>query len=165
MPLQATSGAASYDAFGGGVVAEPNYIESCFSTYLYTGNSGTQTITNGIDLSTKGGLVWIKQRASDRGHVLVDTVRGATKFLTTCNSAAVGNATDAEGTDTARVPSFTTSGFTLGADSATNSGSMVSWTFRKQPKFFDIVTYTGNGSSKTINHNLGSVPGVMIVLN
>ena len=163
MPLQATSGAASYDAFGGGVVAEPNYIESCFSTYLYTGNSGTQTITNGIDLSTKGGLVWIKQRASDRGHVLVDTVRGATKFLTTCNSAAVGNATDAEGTDTARVPSFTTSGFTLGADSATNSGSMVSWTFRKQPKFFDIVTYTGNGSSKTINHNLGSVPGVMIV--
>jgi len=164
MPLQATSGAASYDAFGGGVPVVPNYIEDVMSTWLYTGNSGTQTITNGIDLSTKGGLVWIKQRASDRGHVLVDTVRGATKFLTTCNSAAVGNATDAQGTDTARVPSFTTSGFTLGADSATNSGSMVSWTFRKQPKFFDVVTYTGDGTSaQTVPHNLGSTPGMVII--
>ena len=50
MPLQATSGAASYDAFGGGVAAVPNYIEDVFSTYLYTGNGSTQTITNGIDL-------------------------------------------------------------------------------------------------------------------
>jgi hypothetical protein len=166
MPLQATSGAASYDAFGGGVPVVPTYIEDVMSTWLYTGNSGTQTITNGIDLSTKGGLVWIKQRAADRGHVLVDTVRGATKFLTTCNSAAVGNATDAEGTDTARVPSFTTSGFTLGADSATNSGSMVSWTFRKQPKFFDVVTYTGTGGDgRQISHSLGSTPGCIIVKN
>jgi len=60
MPLQETSGAASYDAFGGGVAAVPNYIEDVFSTYLYTGNGSTQTITNGIDLSGKGGLVWIK---------------------------------------------------------------------------------------------------------
>ncbi len=39
-----------------------------------------------------------------------------------------------------------------------------SWTFRKQPKFFDVVTYTGNGaSSNTVNHSLGSVPGCIIV--
>ena len=38
----------------------PNYIEDVFSTYLYTGTGATQTITNGIDLSTKGGLVWAK---------------------------------------------------------------------------------------------------------
>ena len=164
MPLQATSGAASYDAFGGSVPVVPTYIEDVMSTWLYTGNSSTQTITNGIDLSTKGGLVWIKQRASDRGHVLVDTVRGATKFLTTCNSAAVGNATDAEGTDTARVPSFTTSGFNLGADSATNSGSMVSWTFRKQPKFFTQGTFTGDGTTnKVITHDLGGTTGFIIV--
>ena len=36
--------------------------------------------------------------------------------------------------------------------------------FRKQPGFFDIVTYTGDGNSgRTVNHNLGSVPGFMFV--
>ena len=40
----------------------------------------------------------------------------------------------------------------------------VSWTFRKAEKFFDVVTYTGNGTSyQSISHNLGSVPGMMIV--
>jgi hypothetical protein len=48
----------------GGVAA--NYIEEVFSTWLYPGNSSTQTITNGIDLSTKGGLVWIKDRTTGR---------------------------------------------------------------------------------------------------
>jgi hypothetical protein len=38
-----------------------------------------------------------------------------------------------------------------------------SWTFREQPKFFDIVTYTGNDTNRTIAHNLGSVPGMIIV--
>ena len=52
MPLQATSGAASYDAFGGGVPVVPNYIEEVFSTYLYTGNASARSIDNGIDLST-----------------------------------------------------------------------------------------------------------------
>ena len=37
---------------------------------------------------------------------------------------------------------------------------MCSWTFRKCPGFFDIVTYTGNATAgRTIAHNLGSVPG------
>ena len=57
MPLQATSGAASYDGFGGGVAVVPTYIEDVFSTYLYTGTGAALTITNSIDLSTNGGLV------------------------------------------------------------------------------------------------------------
>ena len=32
-------------------------IEDVFSTYLYTGNGSTQTITNGIDLAGEGGMV------------------------------------------------------------------------------------------------------------
>jgi hypothetical protein len=39
-------------------------IEDVFSTYLYTGNGSTQTITNGIDLAGEGGLVWSKARKS-----------------------------------------------------------------------------------------------------
>jgi hypothetical protein len=40
----------------------------------------------------------------------------------------------------------------------------VGWTFRKAQNFFDVVTYTGNGvNGRTVNHNLGAVPGMIIV--
>jgi hypothetical protein len=159
MPLQATSGAASYDAFGGGVPVVPNYIEDVFSTYLYTGNNSTQTITNGIDLSTKGGLVWVKNRTGAYHHTLWDTVRGVQKYLYT-------SATNTESTDAGSLTAFNSNGFSLGnSDQNWNNSasSYVSWTFREQPKFFDIVTWTGTGSNTTIAHNLGSVPGCIMV--
>jgi hypothetical protein len=158
MPLQATSGAASYDAFGGGVPVGPNYIENVFSTWLYTGTGATQTITNSIDLSTKGGLVWIKGRSGATANKLTDTSRGVTKALITSSTAA-------QTTDTTGLTAFGTTGFTIGADSSynTSAATYVSWTLRKQPKFFDIVTYTGTGSAQAIAHNLGSVPGCIIV--
>jgi hypothetical protein len=142
----------------------PKYIEDVFSTYLYTGNGSTQTITNGIDLSTKGGLVWIKARTDTSGgatsHALVDTVRGSSKWLSS-------NASGAQATNANLVTGFTSSGFSVGtAPYFANESSIpyVSWTFREQPKFFDIVTYTGDGTAgRTIAHNLGSVPGCIIV--
>ena len=165
MPLQATSGAASYDAFGGGVPVEPNYIESVFSCFLYTGNGSTQTITNGIDLAGKGGLVWMKNRttAGDH-HVLTDTVTGATKQL-------ASNLTDQQYTYPGfGLTSFGATGFTVTDNSSGSyyvNGSAknyVGWTFRKQPKFFDVVTYTGTGSNtgNNIAHSLGSLPGFLI---
>jgi hypothetical protein len=160
MPLQATSGAASYDAFGGGVPVAINYIEEVFSTYLYTGNDSTQTITNGIDLSGKGGMTWIKSRNEAFAQRLFDTVRGATYFL-------VPNTTDASTLDTSSLTAFNSNGFSLGSEYRVNAANTTyaSWTFRKQPKFFDVVTWVGNNTARTISHNLGSVPGCIIVKN
>ena len=160
MPLQATGGAASYDAFGGGVPVVPTYIEDIFSCFLYTGNGSTQTITNGIDLSTKGGLVWTKSRTNAYNNALYDTVRGVNNRLFSNTTGAVNTASDT-------LTAFNTNGFTLGANDGGNFGSgssAVSWTFRKQPKFFDVVTYTGNGGTpQNIAHSLGSVPGFIVV--
>ena len=173
MPLQATSGAASYDAFGGGVVAEPNYIESVFSTYLYTGNGSTQTITNGIDLSTKGGMVWIKKRSDAGNNYLMDTVRGLnTGVSPPAAFSLISDRDSAQGTS-AELTAFNLSGFTLGSSSVMNGSpdTYASWTFRKQPKFFDVVTWTGSNDSGTnigkgiVSHNLGSAPGCVIVKN
>jgi hypothetical protein len=158
MPLQATSGAASYDGFGGGPAAVPNYIEECFATHLYTGNGSTQTITNGIDLSTKGGLVWLKDRTSALAHQLFDTARGATKAL-------ASNSSGIEDVQSTSLTSFNTTGFSLDSYFRTNGSgdNFASWTFRKQPKFFDVVTYTGDGTSnRAISHSLGSAPGCII---
>lgn len=133
-------------------------VENVFSTSLYTGNGSTQTITNGIDLAGQGGLVWVKGRSAATNHKLTDTARGAT-------NAAVSNSDAAQTTDTNGLTSFGSTGFSLGSDSAynTNSATYVSWAFRKQPKFFDVVTYTGDGTNRAIAHNLGSVPGCIIV--
>jgi hypothetical protein len=147
--------------------AAPVYIEDVFSTYLYTGNSLGQTITNGIDLSTKGGLVWMKERtASPAGtgnsHNFVDTARGVGKLINSNTTAAQQTYSTVY-----ELSAFNNNGFTLALDGGLgmneNTVPTVSWTFREQPKFFDIVTYTGTGSNTTIAHNLGSVPGCIIV--
>jgi hypothetical protein len=159
MPLIETKGAASAQGFGEfAKTGEAVYIESCFSTWLYTGNGSTQTITNGIDLSTKGGLVWLKDRTSALAHQLFDTARGATKAL-------ASNSTGTEDVQSTSLTSFNTTGFSLDSYFRTNGSgdNFASWTFRKQPKFFDVVTYTGNGGVQNISHSLGSVPGCIIV--
>jgi hypothetical protein len=154
MPLQATSGAASYDAFGGGAPAVPNYIEDVFSTYLYTGTGASQTQTNNIDLSGKGGLVWLKRRSGVEAHYLQDSSSSFANSLST-------NSTAAAITSSGVITSVSSTGFTT---SSISSGiTMASWTFRKQPKFFDVVTYTGNGSTQNIAHSLGSAPGCVII--
>ncbi len=159
---------SGFAGFGGGLgtlssaASDATYVDDVFSTYLYTGNKpSTQTINNGIDLSGEGGMVWIKRRESAGNHVLYDTARGATKSLYAANN-------DTENTRTGGVTSFNSNGFTLGNFSYENIADegIVSWTFRKQKGFFDIVTYTGNGSSnRQISHNLGSVPGMILIKN
>jgi len=141
----------------------PNYIEDVFQTWLYSGNSSTQTITNGIDLSTKGGMVWTKSRNATYDNTVYDTARG-----TGNNKALYTNTTNAQGAFTGYqdLTAYNTDGYSIGSPILLNETgkNYVSWTFRKQPKFFDVVTYTGDGTSnRAVAHNLGSVPGFMIV--
>ena len=135
-----------------------NYIEDVFSTWLYTGTGAAQTITNNIDLSGKGGMVWMKSRSAATDHALYDTVRGATFDIG--SNLATGQTTQATG-----LTAFNSNGFSIGALAKlnTNAAFYTSWTFRDQAKFFDVVTYTGTGVNRTVAHNLGSVPGSIFV--
>jgi len=149
--LQAAAGAAGGEALA---------IEDVFSTYLYTGNGSTQTITNGIDLAGKGGLVWIKNRTSSNygSHYLRTFNPNSGKL----DSASNGAQNNFHG-------SITTlnNGFQLTGDSnSVNQSGVphVSWTFRKAPRFFDVVTYTGDGASnRAVPHSLNSIPGMIII--
>ena len=139
-------------------------VDDVFSSFVYSGTSADQTITNNIDLSGEGGLVWLKSRTTSHNHYLFDTVRGfnsgAAKFLSTNNTNANAD------TSNFGVSSFNSDGFSLhdGWSGANQSGAdFISWTFRKAEKFFDIVTYTGNATNRTIAHNLGSAPGMIII--
>ena len=141
------------------------YVEDVFSTYLYDGTSadGNQ-IVNGIDLLGEGGVVWIKGRDSAYTNLLF------TSDLTADNYYMQSNGTNGESSAGDDFVGFNSDGFTLDAPyslsaSAINGSAykFVSWSFRKAEKFFDVVTYTGTGVARTIAHNLGSVPGCMII--
>ena len=133
----------------------PLYIENVFSSFLYTGTGATRTITNGINLSANGGLVWSKQRNGVSNHFLFDTSRGVNNGIMTSSTAA-------QASYAASVTSFNTTGFSLGSNGNTNNNlsTYVSWTFQKKPKFFDLVTFTTDGSGGgTFSHSLGAIPG------
>ena len=152
-------------------------VEDVFSTYLYEGNStDNTTITNNIDLSTEGGMVWIKRRDNSGDHSVFDTERGVEKRLIT---NATSSEFDLTSINISGLSAFNTDGFDLGRWTTVNENTddFVSWTFRKAPKFFDIqkFTITRDGSNNLsssssnvtitsgivyISHDLGSAPGI-----
>lgn len=152
---------------GATAAAEVLAIEDVFSTYLYNGTGAALTINNGIDLAGEGGLVWIKQRTavswtSWTHHALFDSARGVRNILHSSTTDAEQDA----GINT--MNTFNNNGFTLGSDGSgfgvnKSTETYASWTFRQAPRFFDVVTYTGTGANRTIAHDLGVVPGCIIV--
>ena len=142
------------------------------SDNLFTDKVGTYTLTKSSSVTAsnfgpfdaaeagEGGLVWVKQRTSLQSHYLFDTERGAGFGLRT-------NSTSGEYNYTTYNQSFNIDGFSFATSDGALNGvgdTYASWTFRKAARFFDVVTYTGNGAaSQTINHNLGTTVGCIIV--
>ena len=159
-PITQQTALASAGAAGG----PGEYVDDLFSTYLYEGNGSSQTITHGIDITGEGGMTWIKRRNGTSDHNLFDTERG---FSSTQSNMLSPNKHDPQLTMSSYV-NATANGFALnhsGNDTNASGSDYVSWNFRKAPGFFDVVTYTGTGSTQNISHNLGSVPGMIIVKN
>jgi len=138
------------------------FVDNSTNAFTITKNGDPQAKTFGpFDAAEagEGGLVWLKARSAANWHGLYDTERGVNKFLAT-------NVTNAEISAANTLTSFNANGFTIGAIENSNfSGeTAASWTFRKAPRFFDVVTYAGNETTnRKIDHNLGVVPGCIIV--
>ena len=142
-----------YAGFGGGATAlalksgaTKIYIEEVFGMYTYKGTGtgiGAESdnqIVNGIDNSTDGGMVWIKNRDQAVSSLLFDTVRGGqVEIKSDSNQAQAGPYTDYN------IKTWNTDGFTLtgnGGNTNESAKNYMSWNFRKCEKFFDIITYT-----------------------
>ena len=139
-----------------------NDPEAYFQVQLYTGDgAANNAITLDGDTDLQPDLVWIKNRDATDSHCLFDAVRGATKVLHP--DLGVAEATDADTLD-----SFTSDGFQVDADVKvnTNAEKYVAWCWKETADAgFDIVTYEGNLTARTISHNLSAVPHCMIVKN
>ena len=134
--------------------------ESYFQTVLYTGNFTDNTaITLPGTNNMQPDLVWLKERDEAEGHRWHDAARGATKYIQSSSS-------NAEATNADTLKSFDSDGFTLGANNEHNQDSMpyVAWCWKESATSgFDIVTWTGNETARTISHSLSAVPNVIFV--
>jgi len=132
-----------------------------FQTTIYTGTGSSLAVNQGGNSTFEPDFVWIKNRDATDSHILTDSVRGATKVI---NS----NTTDAETTDADTLTSFDSDGFTVGADAKvnTNTEKYVSWQWIEgATPGFDVVSFTGNATNRTISHSLSAVPEFMLVKN
>ena len=135
-----------------------------FQTKLYTGTQQSHAVTLDGNSDLQPDWVWIKCRDDTHNHQVFDSVRGVHIRMRT-------DTTGAETTSSESLKSFNSDGFTLGTQqnvNASSSGdnSFVAWNWKKTADAgFDIVSYTGNGSARTISHSLSAVPGWIIVKN
>jgi len=137
-----------------------------FQTKIYAGTDASpQAFTLDGNSDLQPDWVWIKNRGYANKHVVFDSVRGVEKSLTTNSTAAEVN----QNADGGYLSAFNSDGFTLtegsSSDNDTNDNryTYVAWNWKETADAgFDIVSYTGSGSAKTVAHNLGVKPDVII---
>ena len=134
-------------------IADPG---SYMNAVTYTGTGSSLAITG---VGFQPDLVWIKSRSAATDHALYDSTRGVQNQLES-------NTTTDETTEATGLTAFGSDGFTVGALAQVNTSSAtyVGWCWREGvTPGFDVVTYTGTGVARTISHNLGTVPKLIIV--
>ena len=153
-----------------------------FQIALYTGNAGTQNITNDGNANLKPDLISIRNRDYSNSGAWIDSTRGNTKWLETPANAN-------EQTFANNNFGFLTDGFSVdynggynnlnknsdgyvawqwkanGGTTATNSSGTITSTVQANTTAgFSIVSYTGNNTSgATVGHGLGAAPDTIIL--
>jgi hypothetical protein len=130
-----------------------------FDARLRTGTGAAASVS---DLEFSPDLVWIKSRSAATNHNLFDSGRGVQKGLGT-------NWSGAEYSDANTLTALNSNGYSLGSDASSrgvnvSAATYVDWAWKKgSTPGFDVVTFTGNATNRTIAHGLGVVPEMMMI--
>ena len=136
--------------------------EAYFQAKTYSGTGSSLAVTLDGDTDMSPNMVWIKSRSHSNYHVVTDTVRGVTEQI-------YPNDDGVEETTAGSLTVFGSDGFTVAGSSTDTNGSgrtYVAWCWKESATAgFDIVSWTGDGTSQDISHNLSAVPTTIIVKN
>jgi hypothetical protein len=139
-----------------GPMRTPTLGTSVFSPVYATSASSPYTVTTNFPVD----LV-ISTDVSGSSKNTMDRLRGGT---TTSYAFVNTNSTLAESTGSSIGIGFQNN--TAVVDNSYWSGyglNVIYWNFRRAPGFMDVVCYTGTGVARTVAHNLGVAPELMIV--
>ena len=152
-----------------------NKSSDYFNTLLWTGNGVDNRSITGVGFQPD--WTWIKSRSNTDYHMIADAVRGDNKQVKT-------NSTDDQDSDTNKIKSFNSDGFTIGTGTVVNrsGATFVSWNLKANgagsantagsinstvsvntTAGFSIVKWTGTGSASTVGHGLGVAPKMIIM--
>ena len=134
-----------------------------FKVQLYTGDGSTQAIAfDDTDTNMQPDFVWIKNRDAGDTHLVFDSVRGVEKKLHISEHPEPNESTDDD-----TLTAFGSDGFTVGDDDKvnTNTEKYVAWCFKDSATAgFDLISYSGNSTNRTVSHSLSAVPHFYFVL-
>lgn len=154
-------------AGGAAAAVANNELEDVFKIFIYKGDgssgSSTQTMQTDLDLSTHGGMVWIYSRDTTDGNWLWTTNPNLGGVSHRHQFSDQGNVTSGS----TGITDISSTGFTVTGDDTDwnyNGNMYFAYNFRRCPKFFDVVRYTGNGTAgREIAHSLEEVPGMIMI--
>ena len=136
-----------------------NSVKNIFSINNYNGTaSDNNNVITGLDMTQGNYLIKIKNISSNTEHALYDNIRGNLKELNINKLSETSLVTG--------LKSFSNKGFVLGNSKNINNfnDNYVVTTIKKIEKFFDIVTYVGDGFIKrVIPHNLNCEIGMISI--
>ena len=112
--------------------------------------TGTYTTTTNFPIDS----AIVKSRSTVADWYMMSRMTGNTKYLNTTSTAA---------------ESTTAGAFNIDSNVTFTQNLVVTnplnYIFRRAPGFFDVVAYTGTGSTLNVNHNLGVAPELIITKN
>jgi len=163
-----------------GISLKSGYLAASAQSYIYLAirrgpmklpTVGTQ-VYNAIARTGTGAAATVTGVGFPPDLSIIDRREGwvAGAFFDRLRGGAAGylesDAASAEDT-TSKITSYDMDGFTLPISAITNAtdAAYINWFFRRYPGVFDVVCYTGTGAARTVDHNLGAVPELMIVKN
>jgi len=136
----------------------PTDATKVFGLNARTGTGAVATVTGG----QIADAVLIKNRGSAVADLFSSRQTGTGYLITSSTGVeAAGGATILQTN-----PWDVMDGVKVGTSSTITNASgntFINYLFQRAPSFFDEVCYTGTGSVKTINHNLGVAPELILV--
>ena len=132
----------------------PTVGTQVYETLSYTGNGSGRSLTTALDRVD----MFFTQRTNGGTPYALDRLRRLHTYNSTSSASE-------EGVQNSCVTNAPNKALVVNDAPLTNSnGDVYALTlFKRAPGFFDVVCYEGNGSNRTLNHNLGAVPEMMWV--